>query len=413
MLGVLLSGCSPMSNNIPFQVSSGQISTPNLKTPSPFSLEQLTSCVTTPGGVCPPPRAGKIASESPTTLPGAKAAFFKKMAQNLLTIIPSGSSNNSSGALQGANVLSSETLTKLEQLLQQATMTGNATTNVSITPFELAAFGKSIYEATVANAWDELQDLAKQQAQSATDTTQAATANSASRLLSLIKTYLAAYFNIGQLLTIVVDSTDASNSAAIASQLAEQGLSANEAKALASALLPKISLAAKNVNGNFVMVIPKSGGGFVTRGGTTYNFPAPSLSINPTSTGSVQASAVDFTQVGADIIRIVIEAIGDEIAQLPANKASTACLMNTPELKCYGDPKEQVTSAQFAQVNFKADQVEALAGATAGQLIRGASIAALNNEAVAKIVETAVAVIARKTAERVAWCSAACSSSQQ
>ena len=127
----------------------------------------------------------------------------------------------------------------------------------------------------------------------------------------------------------------------------------------------------------------------------------------------MQASAVDFTQVGADIIRIVIEAIGDEIAQLPANKASTACLMNTPELKCYGDPKEQVTSAQFAQVNFKADQVEALAGATAGQLIRGASIAALNNEAVAKIVETAVAVIARKTAERVAWCSAACSSSQQ
>jgi len=43
-----------------------------------------------------------------------------------------------------------------------------------------------------------------------------------------------------------------------------------------------------------------------------------------------------------------------------------------------------------------------------GQVIRGIGWVSLNNEALAKLIETAAGVVVRKGAEKVAWCIEAC-----
>jgi len=59
-------------------------------------------------------------------------------------------------------------------------------------------------------------------------------------------------------------------------------------------------------------------------------------------------------------------------------------------------------------VNKRAGAVESMVRGVVGELIRGISWLALNKEAIAKAIETALGVTARKAAEKFAWCYAAC-----
>jgi len=59
-------------------------------------------------------------------------------------------------------------------------------------------------------------------------------------------------------------------------------------------------------------------------------------------------------------------------------------------------------------VNERAGAVESMVGGVVGELIQGISWLSLNNEAIAKAIETALGVTARKGAEKFAWCYAAC-----
>ena len=59
-------------------------------------------------------------------------------------------------------------------------------------------------------------------------------------------------------------------------------------------------------------------------------------------------------------------------------------------------------------MNDRAGAVESMVGGVVGKLIRGISWLSLNKEAIAKAIETALGVTARKAAEKFAWCYAAC-----
>ena len=74
------------------------------------------------------------------------------------------------------------------------------------------------------------------------------------------------------------------------------------------------------------------------------------------------------------------------------------------------EDNETVKATQFSKVNDYASQAESVAATATGQIIRGVSWLSLNNEALAKLIETAVGVIARKATEKVAWCVSACTS---
>jgi hypothetical protein len=145
--------------------------------------------------------------------------------------------------------------------------------------------------------------------------------------------------------------------------------------------------------------IPREEPGFVSRDGTRYTFPG--LAWNGTSV------SVDQSQVGADLIRIVIEALRDEAAPLPfvANATRLKQPMDGPiEIYYPASPGWSVSADDFLQIQGTANHIEAVIGGTVGKAIRGGSAGALNNEAIAKVVETAAAVFARQVAERVGWC---------
>ncbi|MGH8549248.1 MAG: hypothetical protein ACRERU_11750 [Methylococcales bacterium] len=124
---------------------------------------------------------------------------------------------------------------------------------------------------------------------------------------------------------------------------------------------------------------------------------------------------MDHSQVGADLIRIILEAIRDgflardDCAALPAISESatgvTAGLLmdfHVNACKTYW----KVDLDDFIEIQMRANAAEAMIASTAGKAIRGGSMGSLNNEALARAVETAAGVIARHTTERVEWCKA-------
>jgi hypothetical protein len=155
-------------------------------------------------------------------------------------------------------------------------------------------------------------------------------------------------------------------------------------------------------------VITRVAGGFVTRGGKAYAFPDVDVTVTPLSGTPIAVSKIDLSAVGSDVIRVFLEAVGDQIARLPADPEATVC--KEKGLECF-DPTSkdaQLTADQFTAVNTHANKVDTAVGGAIGKAIRGVSWISLNNEAIAKAVETAVAVTARKAAEKFIWCYYAC-----
>src|SRR5205814_13312 len=64
----------------------------------------------------------------------------------------------------------------------------------------------------------------------------------------------------------------------------------------------------------------------------------------------------------------------------------------------------RVTAEEFAKVNEWGARTEAGIGSVVSKLVRGGGPLALNNEALAGLIETSVSVSALKGAEKVAWC---------
>ena len=65
------------------------------------------------------------------------------------------------------------------------------------------------------------------------------------------------------------------------------------------------------------LLTAKGDGGFVTRGGDKYAVPTISASFTPGAGRPLSASKVDFPQIGSDVIRVFIEAVGDYWSRLP------------------------------------------------------------------------------------------------
>lgn len=144
--------------------------------------------------------------------------------------------------------------------------------------------------------------------------------------------------------------------------------------------------------------IPKEEPGFISRDGTRYKFPG--LSWKGTSV------TVDQSQVGADFIRIILEAFRDRLAPLPFVANATRVKLSSETIEIYNPESAgwNVSPDDFLKIQAAANQIEGVVGGAVGKVLRGASTGALNNEAIAKVVETAAGVIARHTAERVGWC---------
>ena len=150
--------------------------------------------------------------------------------------------------------------------------------------------------------------------------------------------------------------------------------------------------------------------GFVTRGGASYSLPSIDVKLDPTAARPVQVTPIEFTAVGADLIRVLLHAIFDAHDGLPAASKATGTGIPKPDGLVVNTPgqKGHLSAEDFGSVEAFAGRVEGVTGAVVGRAVRGMSWIALNNEALAVLIETTLGVAARKFTEKACWCWYSC-----
>lgn len=156
--------------------------------------------------------------------------------------------------------------------------------------------------------------------------------------------------------------------------------------------------------------------GFIDRDGSQFGFSGISTSAD--------SLKVDHSQIGADVMRIFLDAMRDTLVPLPVLAYSTAgeqpsefdvmTFQNADQpisFDWHMDRHDQsktmhlsITARQFEYIQALAKQAEASAASSVGKAIRGGAVGSLNNEAIARQLETAAGVLARHAAERSQWC---------
>ena len=221
----------------------------------------------------------------------------------------------------------------------------------------------------------------------------------------LVKDYLAAYFGSGGSLFVALDAKDKNKwPEEIAKALKVQPNSPLVGNVLANLPLPLDldGLALPPGTSNFHIQVPKDEPGFVSRDGTRYKFPGV--------TWKGSSAAIDHSQVGADLIRVILEALRDTYAPLPT-VANATIVKSQAKGRFKGveifNPESNswhVNAEDFQNIEANANQAESVVAGAVGKAIRGGSWGSLNNEALAKAVETAAGVFARHSVEWAGWC---------
>jgi|GEM_PF-6817066 len=157
--------------------------------------------------------------------------------------------------------------------------------------------------------------------------------------------------------------------------------------------------------------------GFVTRTGTSLQVPPLELTLDPAGSKLATVSKVDASTVGAEVVRVILEAIFDSIDLLPAVSNATGIKLDVgrplPGVLGLEDMatikgRKVPTPQQFDKATQIANSIDTSASTITAEVIRGVNVVALNNEALAKIIETLVGTTARKVGEKVTYCWYAC-----
>ncbi|HMB54367.1 MAG TPA: hypothetical protein VKU40_13695, partial [Thermoanaerobaculia bacterium] len=169
-------------------------------------------------------------------------------------------------------------------------------------------------------------------------------------------------------------------------------------------------------DGNYLFA-KMSTDGYVSRDGESFRFPGVTVTFDPGGEHPVEVSKVDFTRVGSDLVRVALEAIFDAHEGLPAVSDATGVTLDGAADGVAGlpvfAPTGTVSAADFGAVNTLSTRTEATVGAVVGRAIRGGGPIALNNDALADLLTTAVAVTVAKAGEKASWCFYSCGLDEQ
>lgn len=293
--------------------------------------------------------------------------------------------------------------------------------HVSFTTDELHDYLKQVHESIQSDGWESLAESAQeyhaaiQKDSAAAEETKAA-ARGMYRTALFIREYLRAYFRNGKFVKFKLDPMTLDEDLKKELQARFPGLDGAALKNLADNLFAKFS-PDKFFFGEI------GSGGFVSRGGATYQFPPLEATFDPFARRPITVSKIDFPTVGSDIVRVILEATFDAHDLLPAVSSATGTMVSDekerplpPEDRLpvndpqkVADPRSgNLKEDEFGKVNQVASRMEAVSSAAVGQLVRGAGWVSLNNEALAKLLETFVGVTFRKVTEKAAWCRYSC-----
>ena len=139
------------------------------------------------------------------------------------------------------------------------------------------------------------------------------------------------------------------------------------------------------------------------------------LNVNIWAPERIQFPQVDFNDVAGNVTRVLVEAMFNSVQRLPALDANATGAQifkapyekdNLPALdgidaKC---DSLKVTKAEFEEATSLANGAHASVATAVGQFVRGVNVVALNNEPVAKVLESFAGTFSRKATERIGWC---------
>lgn len=140
---------------------------------------------------------------------------------------------------------------------------------------------------------------------------------------------------------------------------------------------------------------------FVTRAGSEYGFQVITGTIDITADKIFALTDIDWEAIPPDLVRVSLEALGDEAARVPGAANSTMCKVRPGWCSVPGDAA--VVTKKLELVNRAGDVTEASVSSIFGAAVRGGWLASLNNEVLADTLTTAAAVTLRKGAEAAMW----------
>jgi hypothetical protein len=226
--------------------------------------------------------------------------------------------------------------------------------------------------------------------------------------ISYIKEYLNAYFRQWKLFKVTMRVSELRQK--IIQKIIEEipFLEKEEIYKYADELFEKLTgkkYSELSTNGDIEVINRLETSQFVSRAGDQFGFPGVTVALDPLADQKFNVTTIDWKKVGADIVRVYFEAVGDRLMGLPADPTSTLCKLKNEF--CY--PLENDISTQdFYAVSELANQTEAHVSTAVGQLTRGVWWTSLNNEALASIIETSAGAVAKKCAEKFGYCVYSC-----
>lgn len=215
---------------------------------------------------------------------------------------------------------------------------------------------------------------------------------------ALLSLYLSAYFRGGQIFQVTLSVEDAAKALQkeIQDTMPDRPLPAGVEEKIRKNLLKLC----KDNDGQGECRLSRSLGSenFVTRAGISVQYAGVGVTVGEDGKGLVAVSHPPSTEVAPQLVRVVTEAMFDSVGpRVPGVANSTICKANSKN--CASDKE----SAAIKELDDYGNRTEALVSSAAGKLLRGANIVALNNEAVAKSLETLSGVTARKWLEKALW----------
>jgi hypothetical protein len=215
---------------------------------------------------------------------------------------------------------------------------------------------------------------------------------------ALLSLYLSAYFRGGKIFQVTLSVEDAAKrlQKEIQDAMPDRPLPAGVEEKIQKNLLKLC----KDNDGKGECRLSRALGSenFVTRAGVSVQYAGIGVSVGEDGKGLVAVSHPPSTEVAPQLVRVVTEAMFDAIEpRVPGVANSTLC--KAPKGTCV-DEKD---SDAIKQLDDYGNRTEALVSSSAGKLLRGVNVVALNNEAVAKSLETFAGVTARKWLEKALW----------
>ncbi len=227
--------------------------------------------------------------------------------------------------------------------------------------------------------------------------------------LKFVRTYFKAYFRGGRIFQSEL-KLDQLTAEALKTIKAQVPLSEAQEKAIEALLKDKFGTICKS-NGDAGCLLNSLGKDkLVTRSGEAIQFKGISLALGYDNGFQATWDYPKSAEFAPQGVRVLNEALFDAMeGRVPAVAAATACTTVPPlfgPMECLTDdvvknhPKWPEIIASIDEAASRADSLATLA---TGQIIRGISWAALNNEALAKSAENYAGVLAKKVVERAAW----------